>query len=102
MGTYFALMDDAAKRGEDYEVLDRIPEVLRKLQHGQASPDEVLKVLDVLNELERRLTVLVEQAAPTKAVQEKTDQVRVMVKSLETLKRAIQSPAESSWSAVRT
>jgi hypothetical protein len=34
MGTYFALMDEAAKRGEDYEILDQISETLRRIEKG--------------------------------------------------------------------
>ena len=55
MGTYFALMDDAAEHGEDYELLDHIPEVLRKIQEGHAKPDEVSQVLEVLNNFESRI-----------------------------------------------
>ena len=102
MGTYYALMDDAAKHGEDYELLDHIPEVLRKIQEGHARPEEVSRVLDVLNSFEDRIAALVNQATPMKAVEEKTGQVQQALNHLQSLKRAIQSAAEPSLSAART
>lgn len=102
MGTYFALMDDAAKHGEDYELLDHIPEILRKIQDGHARPEEVSKVLAVLNSFEDRIAGLVTQATPMKAVEERTGQVQQTLNHLQSLKRAIQSAAELSLSAART
>jgi uncharacterized small protein (DUF1192 family) len=87
MGTYFALMDEAAKRGEDYEILDQI---------------SVSQVIESLNEFEGRIAALVNQATPTKAMEEKTGRTREVLKHLEALKEAIRSAAGSSWSAAHT
>jgi len=99
MGTYFALMDEAAKRGEDYEILEQIPEIIQKLEAGTAKPDEISKVIDVLNDFEGRITALVNQATP---MEERTNRIQEALKRLESLKVAIQSAARSSWSAART
>ena len=101
-GTYYALMDDAARHGEDYELLDHIPEVLLKIQHGKANPEEVSKVLNVLDGFEHRIASLVDQATPKEAVEEKPGQIEQVLKHLEDLKRAIRSAAGPSWSAART
>ena len=102
MGTYFALMDDAAKRGEDYELLERIPDILRNIENGLATPDEVSKVIDVLDEFEDRISALIKQDAPAKTVDQATGQVQVALKRLESLKQAIQFAAKSSLSAAHT
>jgi CRISPR/Cas system-associated endonuclease Cas1 len=102
MGTYFALMDEAAKRGEDYEILDQISETLRRIEKGTAKPDEVSQVIESLNEFEGRIAALVNQATPTKAMEEKTGRTREVLKHLEALKEAIRSAAGSSWSAAHT
>lgn len=98
MGTYFALMDDAAKRGEDYELLERIPEILRNIEKGLAKPDEVTRVIDVLDEFESRIAALIKQDTP-KAVDETAGRVQEALNRLESLKRAIQFAAKSSLSA---
>ena len=58
MGTYFALMDEAAKYGEEYQDLDHFREILLNVQKGQASPDEINNVLARLNEWMTRITNL--------------------------------------------
>lgn len=100
MGTYFALMDDAAKRGEDYELLERIPEILRKIEAGLAAPSEVAKVIDVLDEFESRIAALIKQDT-SKAVDGMTGRGQEALNRLESLKTAIQFAAKSSLSAAR-
>lgn len=58
MGTYFALMDEAAKHGGDYQDLDHFRETLLKVQNGQASPDKVSELLATLNAWVARVTAL--------------------------------------------
>lgn len=93
MGTYFALMDEAAKRGEDYEILEQIPEILQKLETGTAKPDEISKVIDILNDFEGRITTLVNQATP---MEERTSRIQEALRRLQSLREAIQSAARSS------
>lgn len=96
-------MDDAAKRGEDYALLERIPDILRNIEKGLATPNEVSNVIDVLDEFEDRIAALIKQDAPTnKTVGQTTGQVQEALKRLESLKRAIQFAAKSSLSAART
>ena len=97
MGTYFALMDEAAKRGEDYEVLDQIREVLLRVQKGQAKPEEVSKVIATFVEWESRVSTLLHQADP-----EKAGRAEEALRRLEALKRALQTAGEFSSNAART
>ena len=99
MGTYFALMDEAAKRGEDYEILEQIPEILHKVETGTAKPEEISKVIDILNDFEGRITALVNQATP---MGDRISRIQEVLKHLQSLKGAIQSAPRSSWSAART
>lgn len=96
MGTYFALMDEAAKRGEDYEILEQIPVTLSKIEAGTATSGEIARVLQVLNELEGRIAELVKQATP---VEERTSRSQGALARLQALRAAIQSAATFSLSA---
>lgn len=96
MGTYFALMNEAAKRGEEYEVLEQIPEILKKLETGGAEPIEIAKVIKVLTEFEGRIAALVNQTTP---VMERTNRAQKALARLQALKEAIQSAATLSSSA---
>jgi archaellum component FlaC len=102
MGTYFALMDEAAKHGKDYETLDQISDVLRKLETCTATPDEVKQVIEVLNGFEKRIAALANQSNRAGAIEDAAgDRVKEALEHLESLKKAIQSVAGFSWSAAR-
>ena len=92
-------MNEAAKRGEDYKVLEQIPEILKKIEARTAEPMEIKKVIQVLNEFEGRITALVDQTTP---VMERTNRAQEALTRLRALKEAIQSAAGSSWSAAHT
>ncbi len=101
MGTYFALMDEAAKRGEDYESIEQISETLRKIQNGTAQPDEFSRAIAFLTVLGGKIEALVKQSTSGKATEEEIARRQEAVKHLESLKEAIRSAAESSLSAAR-
>ena len=64
MGTYFALMEKEAERGEDYQDLGKIKEVLLIVQKGRATPEEAYKVLKYLDRLEERVTEMMKDSPP--------------------------------------
>lgn len=90
MGSYFALMEKAARRGEDYEDLDFIRDVLSRFQKRQATPQEILKVLEKLSDLNAQLTGFLRQVGP-----EKAPRVEEALKRLEGLIQALQ-PSSSA------
>jgi hypothetical protein len=60
MGTYFALMDEAARRGEEYQDLDRIREILFALHQGEVKPskEDIEYVIKHLEEWRNRVIKL--------------------------------------------
>lgn len=64
MGTYFALMEKAAERGEDYQDLGRIKEVLLNVQKGSATPEDASNVLKYLERLEERVSEMMKDSPP--------------------------------------
>ena len=103
MGTYFALMDEAAKRGEDYETLDQISDILRKLEAHKATSDEVRRVIEVLDSFHKRIAVMANQPTAAEVVEEaKRSRVKEALEHLESLKKAIEAVGKLSSSAART
>lgn len=103
MGTYFALMDETAKRGEDYETLDQIYDTLRKLESNTATSEEVSKVIEVLDSFHNRIAAMVNQPTAAEVVGEATgSKVSAALERLRSLKEAIESVARLSSSAART
>lgn len=85
MGTYFALMDEAAKHGGDYQDLDHIREILLNVQKGQASADQISNVVANLNEWMTRLATL-KQDQPLVA-----DQAQKAIERMEALQSALEA-----------
>jgi hypothetical protein len=85
MGTYFALMDEAAKRAEDYKDLDRIKDVLEKIQNGVTpEPHYVLGVLKQLDEWAERVSkLMVEQPTVAEPAQQALDRLEGLKSALE-------------------
>ena len=94
MGTYFALADAAAERGEDYQDLGRMREILIDVQSGAANVEEVARVLDHLGKWESRVTELL------KAAEEKKESQAVQAKKALGRLGALRSALESFLSAV--
>ena len=91
MGTYFALMDEAAKHGGDYKELDHFREILLNVQKGHASPEKISEVLAILNEWMTRVAEL-ERDQPSVA-----DQAQKALGRL----AALQSALEDALSVAR-
>jgi hypothetical protein len=91
MGTYFALMDEAAKHGGDYQDLDHFREILLNVQKGQASPDEINNVLASLEAWTTRIATL-KQDHPSMAEQAQKALDRLVV---------LQSALKASLSVAR-
>ncbi|MCS6316195.1 MAG: hypothetical protein H8K05_00095 [Nitrospira sp.] len=93
MGTYFALMEAAAKHGEDYQDLDHLREILVAAQQGRANTEEVLRVVKQLDLWRNRVNAFLEEAEAPVA-----EQARKALDRLEGLKSAL----EASSNVVRT
>lgn len=84
MGTYFALMEEAAKRGEEYQDLDHIKQILLSVQKGQAKVDEISNVLAQINAwMDRVATLKQDQPAVAEQAQKALDRMAALQSALE-------------------